>query len=242
MTWASDDGRAFEDAVRALAYLGIFVLVVVASRRGEARGLAARPGRSGSRSSAAIALLARFEPSLFGDPDADLARDLPAIARPAHLPDRLLERARRGDGRGDRPAAPGSRPPARPARARSLAVGGHAAAAARPLDDRLARRDRRGADRDRDPGRRGARPARGWSPTSALGAVAGAALVVLAEEREELLNHPVDPAAARQGDEMLAFTIVAAIVAGAARFALDAPVAAPRGQPWSSAASRSRSP
>ncbi|MGH2953380.1 MAG: hypothetical protein ACRDK9_05070, partial [Solirubrobacterales bacterium] len=30
--WASDDGRTFEDVVRALGYLGLFTLVVLASR------------------------------------------------------------------------------------------------------------------------------------------------------------------------------------------------------------------
>ena len=54
LAWASDDGSGFEDAVRTLAYLGGFVLVVVASRRGEARPWLRRPrrragGRRGGR-------------------------------------------------------------------------------------------------------------------------------------------------------------------------------------------------
>lgn len=77
MIWASDNGRAFEDAVRALAYLGVFVLVVLASRRAEAgawlRGIAI-----GLVAIGAIALLARFEPGPFGNPDADLRAVLPA--------------------------------------------------------------------------------------------------------------------------------------------------------------------
>jgi hypothetical protein len=77
IAWASDDGDAFGDVVRALAYLGAFVLVVLASRRGEARpwlaGLAI-----GLVAIGAIALLGRFVPGPFGDPDADLARTLPA--------------------------------------------------------------------------------------------------------------------------------------------------------------------
>jgi hypothetical protein len=77
MIWASDNGRAFEDAVRALAYLGVFVLVVLASRRGEAgswlRGIAI-----GLVAIGAIALLARFVPGPFGDPDAELREVLPA--------------------------------------------------------------------------------------------------------------------------------------------------------------------
>src|SRR4051794_20558599 len=77
LAWASDDGDAFGDVVRTLAYLGAFVVVVLASRRGEARawlaGLAI-----GLVAVGAIALLARFVPGPFGDPDADLARSLPA--------------------------------------------------------------------------------------------------------------------------------------------------------------------
>jgi hypothetical protein len=77
IAWGSDDGDAFGDVVRALAYLGAFVLVALASRRGEARpwlaGLAI-----GLVAVGVIALLGRFVPGPFGDPDADLARTLPA--------------------------------------------------------------------------------------------------------------------------------------------------------------------
>ena len=77
IAWASDNGAAFEDLVRALAYVGVFVLVVVASRRAQAgawlRGIAI-----GLVAIASIALLARFEPGLFGNPDADLREVLPA--------------------------------------------------------------------------------------------------------------------------------------------------------------------
>jgi O-antigen ligase/polysaccharide polymerase Wzy-like membrane protein len=65
VAWASDAGRAFVEAVRVLGYLGLFVLVVVASPRGSARawltGLAV-----GLTAVAALALLSRFEPS-FGE-------------------------------------------------------------------------------------------------------------------------------------------------------------------------------
>ena len=78
LAWASDDGDGFEDVVRTLAYLGAFVCVVLASRRGEARpwlaGLDDRAGRWSGRSRCS----ARFEPGPFGDPDADLAETLPA--------------------------------------------------------------------------------------------------------------------------------------------------------------------
>ncbi len=77
IAWASNNGEAFEDVVRALAYLGIFVVVVLCSRPGDAaawlNGLAV-----GLFAITAVALLARFEPSLFGDPDLDLAAEVPA--------------------------------------------------------------------------------------------------------------------------------------------------------------------
>lgn len=75
--WASNNGQAFEDAVRALAYLGIFIVVVLCSRPGDA-GIWLRGLAIGLFAIAAIALLGRFEPSLFGDPDLDLAADVPA--------------------------------------------------------------------------------------------------------------------------------------------------------------------
>ena len=54
----------------------MLVVLGVAARRGDAPG---SPGwRSGWSRSGAIALLARFVPGPFGDPDADLARTLPA--------------------------------------------------------------------------------------------------------------------------------------------------------------------
>jgi hypothetical protein len=67
VAWASDDGRAFVEAVRVLSYLGLFVLIVVASPRGSARawltGLAI-----GLTVVAGLALVSRFEPSFAGHP------------------------------------------------------------------------------------------------------------------------------------------------------------------------------
>ena len=77
IAWASNNGLAFEDTVRALAYLGLFVLVVLCSRPGDC-GVWVRGLAIGLFGIAAIALLGRFEPSLFGDPDLDLAADVPA--------------------------------------------------------------------------------------------------------------------------------------------------------------------
>ena len=80
LLWASDDGAAFEDLVRAFAYLGLFVLVLATSKRGDAaawlRGLAI-----GLVVICVLALGARFEPSLFGGGDLDFNEQL--RARPA---------------------------------------------------------------------------------------------------------------------------------------------------------------
>jgi O-antigen ligase/polysaccharide polymerase Wzy-like membrane protein len=65
VVWASDKGGAFVEAVRVFSYLGLFVLVVATSPRGSARawltGLAI-----GLTVVAGLALVSRFEPS-FGD-------------------------------------------------------------------------------------------------------------------------------------------------------------------------------
>ena len=75
--WASDDGAAFAEAVRASGYLGAFTLVVLASPAGSARswlgGLAI-----GLVVVAALALGSRIEPSAF--PEQDLSRLLPSVA------------------------------------------------------------------------------------------------------------------------------------------------------------------
>ena len=77
MLWGSDNGRAFEDVVRTLLYLGIFILVVLASARGDSTswlgGLAL-----GLVTVAAIALGARFVPALFGNPEVEIVEQLPA--------------------------------------------------------------------------------------------------------------------------------------------------------------------
>ena len=77
--WASDDGGAFVEVVRALGYLGLFVLVVIASPRASARMWLERPragprGRrrtgaspaASSRRSSATRISARFLPAAAG--------------------------------------------------------------------------------------------------------------------------------------------------------------------------------
>ncbi len=75
--WASDAGGAFVEVVRALGYLGVFVLVVIASPRASARawlgGLAL-----GLVVVAGLALASRFEPSFAGD--QSLGTFLPSAA------------------------------------------------------------------------------------------------------------------------------------------------------------------
>jgi hypothetical protein len=62
-TWASDDGAVFAEVVRVLSYLGLFVLVIIASGREGARpwiiGLTI-----GLSAVVLLALASRFEPSL----------------------------------------------------------------------------------------------------------------------------------------------------------------------------------
>lgn len=74
MAWASDDGKAFLDVVRAAGYLGLFVLVVLASGRASARswlsGLAI-----GLVAVAVIAVASRLVPSLPGG-DEEIAEAL----------------------------------------------------------------------------------------------------------------------------------------------------------------------
>jgi hypothetical protein len=78
LAWASDDGRAFADAVRLIGYAGIFCLVVVAAREGDGRdwlaGLAL-----GFAVVAVVAVASRLQPSLPGG-DETLMNLLPATA------------------------------------------------------------------------------------------------------------------------------------------------------------------
>lgn len=70
--WASDDGRAFDELLRAIGYLGLFVLVLLTSGKrtgsGWLHGLA-----FGIFAVAIVALGSRFYPSTFSDPTLDAA-------------------------------------------------------------------------------------------------------------------------------------------------------------------------
>ncbi len=218
LAWSSDAGHAFEDVVRTLAYLGGFVLVVMSSRRAQARpwlgGLTV-----GLTVVGVIALLARFEPSIFGNPDADLAAGLPvAIGRltypigywnglAAAMAAAIVLLCWWGataSGRWTRSASVAAMPPIMLALWMTESRGGIVAAllafavlvAAGPARTRLI-------------------------VNLGFGALAGALLIALAETRAELLDNPLSPLAGAQGDQMLAIT--AAVVAGtlALRYGLD---------------------
>ena len=218
MAWASDDGGAFEDAVKALAYLGAFVLVVVASPRDSARawlrGLAI-----GLAAVGAIALLARFEPGPFGNPDADLLESIPAIAGRLTYPVGywnglaaamaaatvlLVWFATTGGTRATRALAAGAAPLVVLALWMTGSRGGIVAAAiaiaillaATPNRSRLV-------------------------ANLALAAVAGLGLILAVEARHELLAVPTDQKAGPQGDQMLVVSLVVFAAAAALRYALD---------------------
>ena len=221
LAWGSDDGAAFEDVVRALAYLGLFVLVVIASRRGEARpwlaGLAV-----GLTIVGAIALLARFEPGPFGNPDADLARTLPAAIG------RLIYPIGYWTGLAAAMAAAvvllgwfSASSPSR--RVRSAAV------AAMPLvilalwmtDSRggiIAAGIALGVLLAAGPWRSG------LVANVLVGGLAGVLLVVVSGGFSALLDDPLSPDAGGQGDAMLVITLALTAATFAVRYALDGPL------------------
>src|SRR4051794_26360774 len=75
LSWASDDGGAFIEVVRVLGYLGLFVLIVIASPKASARAWLAGLAL-GLAVVACLALASRFEPSFGGQ--HEVGRFLPA--------------------------------------------------------------------------------------------------------------------------------------------------------------------
>lgn len=77
LAWAGDDGRGFVEVVRALGYLGLFVLTLIAARRGSAGswlgGLALGTGIV-----VLIAVLSRLEPSLIDNGREEIGASLGA--------------------------------------------------------------------------------------------------------------------------------------------------------------------
>ena len=96
MTWAESNEDAFIAVVRVLAFLGLFVAVVLASSSGGARpwllGLALGLGAV-----AVVAVVGRLQPGLFAAAE-EIRSTRGARARAAQLPHLLLERPRRVHG------------------------------------------------------------------------------------------------------------------------------------------------
>lgn len=222
MAWASDDGGAFQDAIRAAAYLGVFTLVIVASPR-ESAGAWIRGLAIGLTAVAAIALLARYEPGPFGDPDADLAKTIPAIVGRLTYPvgywnglaaitaaavALLLWLTTTATSRSGRALAGAAAPVAILALWMTGSRGGIVAAL-------LAVAILLAAVRHRSQ----------LLANLGLATVAGLVLILAVEARDELLNDPTATAAGAQGDQMLAITLLVFAAAGAVRYALDAPLA-----------------
>jgi O-antigen ligase len=214
--WATDGGGAFVEVVRALGYLGLFAVVVMASPRASARswlgGLAL-----GLVVVAGLALISRFEPSFAGD--ASLGEFLPAAAG------RLSYPIGYWNGLAAAMAAAilllvwlGGH--ARVAWLRSVAVGaiplpilviyfassrGGVVAGVVGLAVLLAL----GPERAR------------MFVGALIGGMGGVLLASLASRKHELVDALTNSVAASQGDQMLALTIAVAIGVGLLRFLVD---------------------
>jgi hypothetical protein len=219
LAWANDDGRAFEDVVRALGYLGLFVLAVVAAKRGDGgkwlRGIAV-----GLTVVAGIALVSRFEPSIFGDTDLEIAAALPVaegrLSYPIGYWNGLASMmaiavvilgwlGANGAGPLARAVAVAALPLPVLAIYASSSRGGVIAAAVGLAVLLIAG------------------PARPRIAAGLLIGGAGAgALIALAAARDELFDHPGTQLAASQGDEMMLFTFGVVLLVGLARWLIDA--------------------
>lgn len=221
MAWAPDNGKAFEDVVRALAYGGVFVLVVAGSRRGEAapwlRGIAI-----GLIAVAAIALAARFEPRLFGEPDADLRRILPAaggrLTYPIGYWNGLAAAMATAAVLGAWLAAASATRVARSLSVAALplvllalwATGsrGGIVAAAVALAVLVGFGPRRGA----------------LLVNAGLGVLAGTVLVAIATGRDNLFDYPGTPVGQSEAGGMLLATVAVVLATGLVRYAFDRPL------------------
>jgi uncharacterized membrane protein YidH (DUF202 family) len=217
MAWASDQGAAFEDAIRVLAYGGAFLLVVVVTRSGDApawlRGVAI-----GATAIAVLAVLARLEPSLFGYPERELAAQVPVDANRLSWPIGywnglgalcgisvgLLAWLGAGANRAARTVSIGAMPLTILCLYATTSRGGVIAAAVALIVLIAA----------------GPRRLR-FAASSAVGLAAGVGLVWAASSKSALFDHPGTDLAATQGDEVLAMLAVAVVVAAAVRYLLD---------------------
>lgn len=214
--WASDDGGTFNEIVRVLGYLGVFVLVVIASPRASARtwlgGVAI-----GLVVVAGLALVSRFEPSFGGG--KELGAFLPAVA-----------------GRLSYPIGYWNGLAAAMAIAVVLLVwlGGQARAAAvraaavaaipLPILVVYLASSRGGVAA----GVVGLAVLLALGPARArmfgslvIGGVGGALLISLASDRHQLVDALGGSTAAAQGDQMLALSIAVVLAVGTLRFLVD---------------------
>jgi hypothetical protein len=218
MAWTSDQGAAFDDAIRVLGYAGLFLLVAIATRSGDApawlRGLAI-----GTTVVAGLALLARLEPSLLGHPERELAAQVPSEANRLSWPigywnglaallavsvGLLAWLGASAGTRGGRTAAIAALPLPMLGLYATTSRGGMIAAAIAVAVLVVA----------------GPRRLR-LSLSAAAGIGVGGVLVVIASRRDALFDQPGSALAASQGDEVLAMVIGTLVVVGALRYWLD---------------------
>lgn len=218
--WASDDGAAFAEGVRAAGYLGVFVLVVVAAPAGSARlwlaGLAA-----GLVAVAWLALGSRIQPSLF--PEQELNTLLPSVRTRLSYPLNywnglaacmamgcalLVWLGAHAATRGGRALAVAALPAPALALFLTSSRGGVVALAA-GLAALMA-----------------IGPARARMLAGALvGGTAAAVAIVVANTRNEFVDGLVDaPGAAAQGRQVLMAILLAGAAAGLLRLAADRPL------------------
>ena len=225
--WALDGGAAFEAANRALLYAGLLTLVALATAPDDVRpclaGLAI-----GAVAIAAVALLSRFEPSFPGG-DAQLAAELPSargrLSYPIDYWNGLAACLALGvvllawfgseaRSRFASATATGALPLLAIAMYYTASRGGVVAASAGLLVLVAV-----GGSRPR------------LLLSTGLGLAGAAALIALARTGPELLRGATTPLAAKQGDQMLAACLGAALAVAVCRFALDARLAAVRVKP-----------
>jgi tetratricopeptide (TPR) repeat protein len=219
--WASDDGRAFIEVVRAAGYAGLLVLALIAPARGQARqwlgGLAI-----GATIVVAIALLSRCEPGLFDTGRGEIATSLAsargrlgfpvgywnALGGVAALSFVLLAWAAVSAGpRPLRALSAGALPLAVLAIFLSSSRGGAISAIVGVVFLFTLARNRE----------------RLILPLG-LGLAAGAALSALADSRHAFSDDLGNGAAASQGDTILMFSLLAVLAVGLVVYACDGPV------------------
>jgi tetratricopeptide (TPR) repeat protein len=223
MLWADDAGRAFAATMQVLAYLGVFVLVLLASRRGSATGWLTGLA-VGIGAVALIGLASRVEPGLFGSADLSLAAELPAatgrLSYPVGYWNALAAILAMGIGLFAWATAA--------ARSRALRAIASAAIGVATLGIYLAQ--------SRGGGLAAAAAVAvlvvmlverrtSLLAGSACGFAAGGALIVLAKSRDAFLAGAPPGAAEDQGVEMVLAVAVICLLAAGLRWALDGPLA-----------------